>query len=121
MKFPEYKIIAQEQTVETHNIDVEINVSADLDFFDGHFDQVAILPAVAQLFMVKKLADKHLSVNGSFAGLRQIKFKSPIKPNPRTILFIEHKVAQNQLFFKYEHLGQLKSKGILQFEQQVST
>lgn len=117
MKLPVYQVLNQQQSTDSYSIQLRIALPADLDFFNGHFDQMAILPAVGQLFIVKKLADKFLPVVGSFIGLRQLKFKSPILPETELVLLIDYKKSRNQMQFEYHSLGLLKSKGIFLFEQ----
>lgn len=119
MKLPEYELVKQTQSADNHSISLKLQLTADLDFFDGHFEQMAILPAVAQLFMVKKFADRYLSVTGHFVGLRQLKFKAPITPLTDTEVLIEYRIEQGKLLFTYTSLGQIKSKGVFLFEQAV--
>ncbi len=117
MKLPEYTLTNQQQTAETHTIQINLQLAADLDFFDGHFAQLPIMPAVAQLYIVKKITERYLRVNGEFVGLRQLKFKSPIAPNSDTELYIQHHINKDQVEFKYMAAGQLKSKGVFVFKQ----
>ncbi len=119
MKLPEYELVKQIQSADSHSISLKLQLTTDLDFFDGHFEQMAILPAVAQLFMVKKFADRYLNVTGHFVGLRQLKFKAPITPLTDTEVLIEYRVEQGKLLFTYTSLGACPRIGIVMKESWV--
>ena len=121
MKFPEYQIISSclpkgGVTDKVKSILFKIELSPDLVYFDGHFDQMAILPAVAQLHIVKTLAIRYLSIDVLFCAMRQLKFKSPIVPNSALQLALTFDPKTLQLAFVYQEHENIKSKGILLFK-----
>lgn len=127
MKFPEVKIIenclaCEGQANDIKSIKVELKLTHELVYFDGHFDQMAILPAVAQLYFVKQLASKYLlAVDAVFYAMRQLKFKSPIAPNTTLELMLQYDAKLLKLEFEYKTGETIKSKGVLLFKDRVLT
>ena len=110
MKF-DYKII--EKTEDYLKVSVELLKT--MDCFNGHFNEVAIMPAVAQLYIVEKIAKQNFKHLDSFTGLQQVKFVGPICPDTQVIINIEFNQLKQQIAFDY-HQGKIqKSKGKFNF------
>ncbi|SDB86794.1 3-hydroxyacyl-ACP dehydratase FabZ [Shouchella lonarensis] len=72
------------------------NVSANEEFFNGHFPQYAVMPGV---LIVEALAqvcgcmvmtqEEHAGKIGLFAGIDQCKFKRPVRPGDQLRLEVE--------------------------------
>lgn len=95
---------------------IEMLLTKDLPMFDGHFNGVAIMPAVAQLYIVEKIARKELNVKGMFASMNQIKFVGPISPNITIQIKISYNVYKQRVLFEYSDKAVLKSKGSLTYK-----
>lgn len=117
MKFPDYSIIEKSKSDDVKGIKLSLSLNPDLDFFDGHFDQKAILPAVAQLHLVNQFAIKYFDRNLEFNGLRQLKFMSPIQPMEPVILTIQYDPLNARVVFTFEVHDKVKSKGALLIHQ----
>ena len=52
----------------------------DLVYFDGHFEEMPILPGVVQIHWAIELAYEHLKIEGEFIGVDILKFKQIIFP-----------------------------------------
>ena len=72
--------IRDERVLERDDLHVllELVVPADSDFFDGHFPQYKLLPAVGQFQIITRLARKYFGTDASVLRIRRIKFSSPI-------------------------------------------
>ena len=115
MKLPDYQIITQSSFESVDSIRVKLSLPENLDFFDGHFDSLPILPAVAQLFIAKKIAEQLMHICGQFNGLKQLKFMSPISPNSDIELQLIYAAKECKLHFEYNLSGKIKSKGVFVF------
>lgn len=120
MNLPPSKILSESLDSDCKVVKIQVQLSRDLDFFDGHFDQVAILPAVAQLFMAQQYASKYLQFSAEFLGLRQLKFMSPITPETELELLLECHTDSNKLQFEYTSAAEVKSKGVFIFKSEVT-
>lgn len=107
-------------TLIKHNTDsivIEVPLSKDMIVFDGHFRTVAIMPAVAQIYIVEKMARKYLGLTGKFTSMRQLKFSGPICPRPNTSILINiiFNKSKQQIIFEIHENETLKSKGRLNY------
>ncbi len=92
-------------------------VRETLAWFDGHFPNDPILPAVVQIdwaihFGINCNLDDGLDRN-HFAGLNRLKFRAVITPD--TVLRLTLGMADNRLQFTYESRDGLHSKGKILF------
>jgi len=112
MKF-EYSIIEKS----SNQLKAKVPLSKDMDCFDGHFDQVAILPAVAQLYIVEIISKEHFKQLADFERMNRVKFVSPICPDTIVIIDIRIEFGKRQVFFEYKEEDQLKSKGSIYYSR----
>ncbi|EKV56042.1 3-hydroxyacyl-ACP dehydratase [Brachyspira hampsonii] len=103
-------------TIEEHTPDmfrVKVFISEDLIYFDGHFDNFKILPAIAQIKMLadifKDISNKKLIIS----KLLKLKFTNMILPN--TNIFIESHFSDNIISFKMYDDNKKYSDGKLYF------
>ncbi len=57
-----------------------VRVPADSAFFDGHFPDRPILPAVTELALVEELARETLGTECSIHEIPSMRFRSPVGP-----------------------------------------
>lgn len=79
-----------------------LRLPADLFWFQGHFEQFSILPGVAQVDWVLGYAQTLFGVTAPFAGLDQLKFQSPARPEDTIRLSLHWFAGQGRLDFVYE-------------------
>lgn len=89
--------------------------AADCVFFSGHFDGLALLPAVAQLYVAEQIAQTHWGTLGDFSDLKQVKFREPIFPDTTVTLTLQRDPQQRRLHFCYASDTGLKSSGQLHY------
>jgi len=71
------------------------------DFFDGHFPQFPLLPAVAQVDTVIKISNKYLNTPMILKKILKAKFTSPINPDTQTCLYICYKEEEKIVNFEF--------------------
>ncbi|MCT8988577.1 ApeI family dehydratase [Shewanella phaeophyticola] len=76
-------------------------ISGDLNFFDGHFPEQAVLPGVTQLDWAVKLGCDAFGYRANVATLEVLKFQQLILPNTYVDLVIEHQPQKSKLIFSY--------------------
>ncbi|HUR39901.1 MAG TPA: thioester dehydrase [Verrucomicrobiae bacterium] len=91
-------------------VEIDLHVSASLDFFPDHFPRLGILPGVVQIDWALSLGRQHLPVDGAFLGLRSIKFVNPILPGADLTLSVS-RPARNELAFAYRAGARTFSSG----------
>ena len=88
-------------------------VTADMPFFNGHFPGLPIMPAVAQIEMIRELLEKHAGWNTTIAGGSGLKFSGRIQPNDRLTIRLQHRPS-GDISFSIENRDAVVSKGMLQ-------
>lgn len=88
-------------------------VAADMPFFKGHFPGMPLMPAVAQIEMIRALIEKHAEWNTTITGGSGLKFSGRIQPNDRLIIRLQRRPS-GDISFNIESRNAVVSKGTLQ-------
>ena len=92
----------------------ELDLPAELPYFDGHFPETPILPAVAQIDWAVRLAREHFNVGERFSSLRALKFMRVVQPGaPLTLALRRH--SPRATTFEYAQGGAACSSGRIEF------
>jgi 3-hydroxymyristoyl/3-hydroxydecanoyl-(acyl carrier protein) dehydratase len=59
---------------------LDFSIPGGSDYFNGHFPEFPILPAVAQFEMVVRFANRYLGIGLNVKGAKRLKFTSPVLP-----------------------------------------
>lgn len=99
--------------LEKHNIDEEtvvertedsvllaFRIEEKCDFFDGHFPEIHLVPAVAQIDTMINLANKYLGTSRFFVSAKRIKFSAPVLPNTDLHLSMKFNKEKNAIVYK---------------------
>lgn len=121
---PDYHLLNQCQDTQRYTLTAEMTLLPNNVFFDGHFEDFVLLPAVAQLFIAQTIAEQTWGDLGVFQSLRQVKFRDPIYPNSTQHLQLDYDVAKTTLAFRYTSVDNagnpdnvVKSMGKIVFQQ----
>ena len=95
-----------------NSVSVEFSVPPASPYFDGHFPEFSLLPAVAQMELIIRIAAEYLGTGIDIFEMRRIKFTKFILPNTLLLLRLE---KGEKLQFKITSPidGSLYSSGIL--------
>ena len=72
-----------------NSVAVEFSVPPDSPYFDGHFPEFSLLPAVAQVELIIRFASEHLGTSIDISYMRRVKFTQFILPNTPLLLRLE--------------------------------
>ena len=89
------QIISKEENV----IVLEFLIPASSDFFDGHFPQYKLLPAVAQFEIITRFSRKYFGTQRYVPNIKRIKFSAPIKPDTKIRLELTYKKDKGTVSF----------------------
>lgn len=98
------------------NIELRLNISADLPYFNGHFPEQAVLPGVTQLDWAVCLGCEHFGYNAAVANLEVLKFQQLILPGQEVTLNISHNAAKGKLTFAYTDGDKRYASGRIAFD-----
>ncbi len=93
---------------------IKLLISAELPFFDGHFAEALIMPAVAQLNLAQYFAESYFECQQGFSQLKNVKFRNIIHPNSIIMLNLKFNASRDTVEFEYcntQNPSQLKSSG----------
>lgn len=82
-----------------NSVKLEFTIPAESDFFDGHFPEFKLLPAVAQFEIVTRFAKKYLGTERAVTKINRIKFSAPIRPGAVCALSMERNSAKNSVTY----------------------
>ena len=84
------------------SVTLEFTAKNSSVYFDGHFPNFPILPAVAQLELAARFASQFLGTSISFSEIKRSKFSNFIKPDMPILLKLEKK--DNDIVFNFSSI-----------------
>ena len=87
-------------------------VTADMPFFRGHFPGLPLMPAAAQIGMIRELLERHADWNAAIAGGKGLKFTGRIQPDDTLTIRLQRSPS-GDVSFSIENGDTVVSKGIL--------
>ncbi|MDK2124924.1 acyl-CoA synthetase family protein [Parachitinimonas caeni] len=95
---PSARLLHQENEL----VRLQLDISAGLPYFDGHFPIAPILPGVAQIELAILFGRELFPLPGSFLGMEAIKFQQVIPPGTKVTLELAFKPDRGMLTFKLQ-------------------
>lgn len=84
---------------EDNKIALEFIIPEESDFFDGHFPEFKLLPAVAQFEVITRFSRKYFGTQRYIPSIKRIKFSAPIRPDSNIRLDLAKNVAKGTVSF----------------------
>ena len=84
---------------EEGKVTLEFVIPVTSDFFDGHFPEFKLLPAVAQFEVITRFSKKYFGTQRYVPSIRRIKFSAPIRPNTKIKLDLAHNTEKKSVSF----------------------
>ena len=124
MKFNDHDIHDEQVVTRNENaVTLEFVIPATSDFFDGHFPQYKLLPAVAQFEVITRFSRKYFGTQRYVPNIKRIKFSAPIKPNTKIHLELTYKKEKGTVTFTMADAnveGKVYSSGSFAVLEEVS-
>jgi len=70
---------------------LEFSVPGSSDYFDGHFPNFPVLPAVAQIFIIMRFMSRYFGIGVGLSEIKRTKFNNIIRPDTPLVLYLEKK------------------------------
>lgn len=74
-----------------NSVELEFVIPLASDFFDGHFPEYKLLPAVAQFEVITRFSRKYFGTQRYVPNIKRIKFSAPIRPDTKIRLELTFK------------------------------
>lgn len=84
---------------------LEFLIPATSDFFDGHFPEFKLLPAVAQFEIITRFSRKYFGTQRYIPTIKRIKFSAPILPDSQIKLELDYKREKGSVSFNMADLN----------------
>lgn len=112
MRLPDIRAIRQQD----QQVSLELHVSPTLDYFEGHFPGMPILPGVVQLDWAARLGREQFKIQGNFVSLENVKFQALVLPDAMLTLSLSWTENTGALSFRFTNSERTYSSGRLIFE-----
>ena len=89
------KVVSKEE----NKVSLEFVIPSTSDFFDGHFPEFKLLPAVAQFEIITRFSRKYFGTQRYVPNIKRIKFSAPIKPGTKIHLELTYKKDKGSVTF----------------------
>ena len=124
MKFNDHDI-RDEKVVsrEENSIALEFVIPVTSDFFDGHFPEYKLLPAVAQFEIITRFSRKYFGTQRYVPNIKRIKFSAPIRHDTKIHLELTYKKDKATVTFNMADAqveGKVYSSGSFAVLEEVS-
>jgi len=107
MRLPQIDSIERAQ----HRLGLKFVVRPSLEYFQGHFPEIALLPGVVQTGWAIQIARREFTIDGDFRALAGVKFMRVIQPGDDVALELNCSEDRRELSFEYRSGGRLCSSG----------
>lgn len=94
---------------------LQLRIDAEISWFEGHFEEHAILPGVVQIAWVVHYAREVFGLGPNVAAMEQVKFKRPIGPGQVLNLVLSKREDGAGVRYEYRDADTSYSSGILKF------
>lgn len=103
------------RVLEGSELELLLDMSKNLDCFNGHFEGFPVVPGVALIEWAISNAKSDLLKSYIFRSMSQVKFQKFIKPNQIIKLTLNFDLESLSLRFQYRNSETIFSSGILKF------
>ncbi len=93
--------------------EIDIQLDADMIWFEGHFPDHPIFPGMAQIHLAVSWAGRVWNWRPSTAELTRVKFRRVLRPGDRIHLILKRDVERDKLHFLYELGDVIAGEGIV--------
>ncbi len=80
-------------------VELEVSIPASSNYFDGHFPEMKLLPAVAQIDLVTHYAQRYFGTELSTPDIKRFKFSNKILPDSVVVFHLEYKEEKECVTF----------------------
>ena len=100
---------------EPEGIVLALRIPEDLAYFAGHFDEISVVPGVAQIQWAVHYARQYLALNLVFSHMEVVKFKELLLPGQCLDLSLRYQKTDCKLSFCYRSDATEFSSGRIYF------
>jgi 3-hydroxymyristoyl/3-hydroxydecanoyl-(acyl carrier protein) dehydratase len=103
------------QRVAPPEAELDLEIPAGLEYFEGHFTGAPVVPGVVQVKWAIEAARRHLGAGGALAGKDALTFQRVLIPGSVVTLTLKWVASDCKLYFSYGSADARFSSGRLLF------
>lgn len=100
---------------------LKVKICAESDYFDGHFPQFKLLPAVAQIDLLVHYAQKYFGLPLSTPSIKRFKFSGKILPDTTVLFNISFDSEKGRVSFEVTDAADGKSYSSGGYESKITS
>lgn len=108
-----------EESREEQDLVLILRIPRELAYFNGHFEEIPVVPGVVQVQWAVHYARRHFGLRGDLNYMEVIKFKELLMPGQRLELCLSYKHGQARLKFNYRSETADYSSGRIYFHDEA--
>ena len=109
-------LAVQKDTGQASEVQLTLHVQPELQWFEGHFPDVGLLPGVIQTTWVVEFARQYFALPGNFRSMTNMKFMRFIMPDTTVLLNLKYSEARGELSFEYRERDKVCASGRIGFD-----
>lgn len=102
---PAETVMSRKEDSDGIQIELEVKIPASSDYFDGHFPEFKLLPAVAQVDLIAHFATRYFGVKTSCLDIKRFKFSDKILPDSALIFKMKYEIKTSRVSFEILDFG----------------
>ncbi|WP_020481221.1 ApeI family dehydratase [Methylomonas sp. MK1] len=113
--FPETLV----EKIQADGVVLALRIPKDLTYFNGHFDEIAVVPGVVQIQWAVHYARQYLGLTHVFSHMESVKFKELLLPGQELELALHYLQQAGKLTFCYRSAACEYSSGRIYFHDDL--
>jgi 3-hydroxymyristoyl/3-hydroxydecanoyl-(acyl carrier protein) dehydratase len=110
------RVLSVEQDAgQATEVQLTLHVQPDLQWFEGHFPDVGLLPGVIQTTWVVEFARKYFPLPENFCSMTNMKFMRFIMPGTTVSLWLRYAAEKGEVSFEYREHDKVCASGRIAF------
>lgn len=112
---PQVQSVSKNDACPVSEVQLDLHVHPQLQWFEGHFPGVPLLPGVVQTTWVAEFARQYFALPPHFRTMSNMKFMRFIMPDTKITLWLRHDAAKHEVAFEYREAGRVCASGRMGF------
>ncbi len=106
---PAETVMSRRENDSITEVELEVNIPSTSDYFDGHFPDFKLLPAVAQIDLTAHFAQRYFGTELTIPEIKRFKFSDKILPDSIVIFKLKYDSSKNKVSFEITDFSGSKS------------
>lgn len=97
---PAETVLLRRENGSNIEVELEVLIPGTSDYFDGHFPEFKLLPAVAQIDLVAHFAERYFGTKVSIPDIKRFKFSDKLLPDSTVVFKLKFEGEKSRISFE---------------------